>query len=75
MLTHRSRVRTKRKASTVSRKGPQFLDNFESTRNGTRGQGHPWRAPNPLTFLDLAASAVLTVWTFVGLAIHLGWPS
>jgi hypothetical protein len=77
MLTHRTRVRTKRKASTVSRKGPQSLDKFETTRNATAGQGHLRRAPKPATicFYDVASTATLTVWLLLGVAVHLGWLS
>lgn len=75
MLAHRYRVRTKRKASTVSRKGPLSFSNSEVTRNSTRGQGLLRRAPKPVThcFHDVAAVAALTAWFLLGVAIHLGW--
>lgn len=74
MLTHRTRVRTKRKASTVSRKGPQSLSKFETTRNTTAGQGHLRRALEPTTicFHDVASKVTLSVWLLLGVAIHLG---
>lgn len=77
MLTHRTRVRTKRKASTVSRKGPQSLDKLETTRNRTAGQGHPRRALKPATicFHDVASTVTLSVWLLLGLTVHIGWLS
>lgn len=77
MLTHRTRVRTKRKASTVSRKGPQSLDKLETTRNTTTGQGHLRRTPKPTTicFHDVASTVTLSIWLLLGVAVHLGWLS
>jgi hypothetical protein len=75
MNAHPMGVRTKRKASTVSRKGPLSFSNSEVTRNSTRGQGLLRRALKPVThcFHDVAAVAALTAWLFLGGAIHLGW--
>lgn len=75
MLTRLSWVRTKRKTSPVSREGLLTVSTAENTRDATRGQGHPRRAPKPTPVLlrDVASTASLTVWLLLGIAAHVGW--